>query len=648
MGGMAPEDVYRLAGVSEPRLSPDGRTVAYVVWRIDSEANEYTSTIWLRAAEGDGEARQFTFGPRRDTMPRWSPDGKALAFVSNRDDDGLQLHVIPVSGGEARKLTGFKDEDVDDVTWSPDGHNIAFSARLRDGAYEEEDEERRAPRRITRLQFKLDNVGWICDRRSHIFVVGADGSGEPHQLTKGEFDHHHPAWSPDGSRVAFSAGRHDNWDVYPATDIYVADVDGGEPSCLTKTDGEATDPAWAPDGSRLAIHYSPGVFDAPRHTQLALLDAAGGEPEILTSSFDRQCRPYPPLRPPLWVGDDVYFCVEDHGNTHLYSIRTDGSRESHRVVGGALGIAGFDKVGDALVYTASTPTTLSELYSGDGARLTNVTGPLAEERELVEPERFTATSEDGSEVEAWIMRPAAFADGNRYPVLVNIHGGPFTQYGNKFFDEFQVYCGAGYVVVYSNPRGSSGYSEEWGRAIRGPDDDGGEGWGTRDYEDIMAVTDAALESYDFCDADNVGVMGGSYGGFMTSWIVGHTARFKAACSERAVNQWLSMYGSSDFGWTFKAYMGSFAHEDVDTWLKTSPWTYATDITTPLLIMHSDNDLRCNIEQAEQLFTTLRLLERKVEFVRWPAEGHELSRSGNPAHRVMRFEILLDWFDRYMK
>jgi dipeptidyl aminopeptidase/acylaminoacyl peptidase len=245
------------------------------------------------------------------------------------------------------------------------------------------------------------------------------------------------------------------------------------------------------------------------------------------------------------------------------------------------------------------------------------------------------------------MRPTDFKAGEKYPVLLNVHGGPFTQYGNKFFDEFQVYAGAGYAVVYSNPRGSSGYSEEWGRAIRGPLV-GGTGWGAVDYEDLMAVVDEAVKRFDFCDPDRVGVLGGSYGGFMASWMVGHTDRFQAAISERALNQWVSMWGSSDYGWVSKGEIGAFLFEDLDSYVKMSPATYATKITTPLLILHSENDLRCPIEQAEQLFTTLRLLKREVEFVRFASESHELTRSGNPAHRVMRFEIILDWFDRYLK
>jgi dipeptidyl aminopeptidase/acylaminoacyl peptidase len=279
--------------------------------------------------------------------------------------------------------------------------------------------------------------------------------------------------------------------------------------------------------------------------------------------------------------------------------------------------------------------------------VTQLGAEFARARTLHPAERFTAISKDGSEVDAWVMRPAAFEPGRRYPVLLNIHGGPFTQYGNGFFDEFQVYTGAGYVVLFSNPRGSSGYAEEWGRAIRGPID-GGPGWGTVDYDDVMAVVDTALERFDFCDAGRLGVMGGSYGGYLTSWIVGHTGRFKAACSERAVNNWVSMYGSSDAGYSFRSYFGGFVWEDIGAYLKHSPITYATDITTPLIILHSENDLRCPIEQAEGLFITLRLLGRDVELVRFPSESHELSRAGSPVHRVLRFETILEFFDRHLK
>jgi len=645
MPGMVPEDVYELTGAADPRVSPDGRTVTYVVWSTDKEANEYRSAIWLAPVDGSEAPRRFTSGTKRDAAPRWSPDGARLAFTSKRDGEHMQLYVIPTTGGEPARLTELK-EDVADVAWSPDGSRLLFTSRVPDAAYAEEDEKKRPPRRFTRLHFKLDTVGWTGDRPQHIFTVAADGSSEPVQLTSGEYEESGPAWSPDGARIAFASSRHEDWDIDHIGDIYVIDVEGGEPRQVTHGDGYCEAPSWSPDGSTIAYVLVPGVFDDPRHGQIAVVGADGGERRVLTTSLDRTCAPYPLIREPIWDADDLVFSIEDRGNLHVYRAPADGNGKPELVVGGEQWVIGFDVAGGTLVHTVTTPTMLSEVFVGD-RQLTGVGRSFAEGRELPASERYTATSADGTEVEAWVMRPAGFQAGTKYPVLLNIHGGPFTQYGNKFFDEFQVYAGAGYVVLSSNPRGSSGYSEEWGRAIRGPVN-GGPGWGSVDYEDVIAVVDEALKRFDFCDPERIGVLGGSYGGYLTSWIIGHTDRFQAAISERAVNQWVSMWGSSDFGWDFKGYIGAFLHENLDAYIQMSPSTFATNITTPLLILHSENDLRCPIEQGEQLFTTLRLLKRDVEMVRFPAESHELTRSGNPVHRVMRFEIVLDWLENKLK
>jgi len=711
VNGMLPEDVYALTGVDDPRVSPDGTTVAYVVKAVDRDANRYRSAIWLAPLDGSAEPRQLTAGKKRDAAPRWSPDGRRLAFTSNRDDTVAQLYVVRVDGGEPHRLTSLK-EDVQEPAWSPDGATIVFVSRVRDAAYDEQDDERRAPRRITRLQYKLDDVGWTADRPRHLFVVPADGSGAPRQVTDGDFEDSSPAWSPDGSTIAFVSARHPDWDLELCADVYLVatpagaagtasataagddalagasapgagEVEGAagppaatpEPYRVTQGGGQVHGLAWSPDGRRLALLYYPAVLDDPRHSQVGVVDLADGEIRLLTEALDRNCDPYPTPRPPAWDGGRLYFLVEDRGDTHLYRVAADGSAAPELVVDGECGVHGFDVVSGRLAWTATDPTTLPELLVGagvtgpvdaqtagdappsgrssagaavvEGRRVTFVGEPFAAARELAAAERFTAVSADGSEVDAWVMRPAGFEPGGRYPALLNIHGGPFGQYGNEFFDEFQVYCGGGYVVLFSNPRGSSGSSEAWGRAIRGPGEHG-PGWGSVDYEDCMAVVDEALRRFDFIDPDRLGVIGGSYGGYMTSWIVGHTDRFKAAVSERSVNQFVSEWGSSDFGFDFKGYLGAFLYEDVDAYLRVSPTTYAEDIRTPLLILHSENDLRCPVEQAEQLFVTLRLLRRPVEMVRFPAESHELTRSGSPVHRVQRFELVLDWFDRYLK
>ncbi len=536
MTGMVPQDVYELTGVADPRLSADGTKVAYVVGRVDKDANEYRSAIWVAAADGSEPPRPFTSGDKADGDPRWSPDGTQLAFTSNRADKASQLYVMPVAGGEPRKLTSLK-EDVTQAAWSPDGATIAFVARVRDAAYEEEDDKKRRPRRFTRLQYKLDSVGWTGDRRQHLFTVPADGSAEPTQLTDGDYEDHSPAWSPDGRTLAFVSARHEDWDLEMVTDVYLVDAAGGEPRRLTQGGGSIGSVAWLPDG-RLAADRYPGVYDDPRHTKIATVDAGSGEVTLLTTSLDRNCSTYPGMREPLWNDGELVFVVEDHGRVHIYAVAADGSGEPRILVGGEREVTGLDVAGGRLVFTASDPTRLSELFDAGpaagtdspataGARLTHVGESFAEGRELVRPERFTAISADGSGVDAWIMRPAGYEEGKKYPTLLNIHGGPYGQYGETFFDEFQVYCGAGYAVVFCNPRGSSGSTEEWARAIRGPGEDG-DGWGSVDYEDCMAVADEAVRRFDFVDPDRLGVIGGSYGGYMTSWIVGHTDRFKAA------------------------------------------------------------------------------------------------------------------------
>ena len=656
---MRAEDIADITEASDPRVSPDGVTVAYVLTSPDLSTNVYRSAIWMVGLDGDLPPTPFTSGSARESKPRWSPDGTRLAYVAKPKDTGATLVVTDVETEETFELCELT-EDIEELAWSPAGDRIFFISRERDGAQYDADKDRdRPPRRIDRLQYRLEPAGWTIDRPKHLFSIASDGRAEhPSRLTSGPFQDGGIAISPDGSTVVFSSARTPTWDTDLSVHLYRVAASGGEPEPLTSGSSTHTQPAWSPDGSALTFVWG-DRHSMPRHGQIGVLDESSGggaaDERLVTTALDLHCAPYlMPARDPIWDSNDSFlFQADESGNVPLYRGFRDG-RRPEPVVEGERQVTGFDVAGGTLAFTAATVTLPADVYAfvdGEERRLTSHGRAFEAKHALGEPVRFVATSADGTEVEAWFLPPAAATESTRCPTVLNIHGGPFSQYGNKLFDEFRVQVGAGYGVIYCNPRGSSGYSEQFARAIRGPEatEDPGTGWGGADFDDLMAVVDEAVRRFDVIDPDRLGVIGGSYGGYMTSWIVSHTDRFKAAVSERALNNMMTFAHTSDIGPHFPAgYIGATHLEAPEEFARQSPTTYWDSITTPLLILHSENDLRCPVEQAQDLFVRLKMAGRDVEFVRFPGEGHELTRSGAPLHRVQRHEIVIDWFDRKLR
>lgn len=642
---MQPTDLAYLRIPGTPTLSPDGRRAVVEVMRPDLEENAYRSRLWLVPTDGSGEPREFTRG-RRDSTPRCSPDGKWVAFLRAEEDAPPQLYVMPMDGGEPWRVTA-KDQHplgTGEPVWSPDSTRVAYVARVpEDGRYgtaEDVGPDKEPPRRITTLKYRVDGVGFIFDRRPHVFVVDpfAD-EPEPATVTEGDFDHGDVAWSPDGTLLTFVSARHPDRDTTMTGDVFVCAPDGSEPRAVTRTDLSPEQPRFSVDGRTIffaAEDLGPDGQDfVARTTGVWSVPVDGSAaPVRLTDEERYDLNSLPPL--PLMPTEDGVLCgMQVRGAVELRLVPVAGG-EPKPVIEGARQLAGYDTAGESIVATVADPHTSGELVlltDGQERTLTSFGAQLREHGDIRPMEEIEATAPDGYPVHGWVVRPGG---AGPHPVLLLIHGGPFAQYGWRLFDEAQVYAGAGYAVVMGNPRGSSGYGREHGLAIR-------HDVGAASEADLLALLDHALEAPDL-DGERLGVLGGSHGGYMTTWLLGRTDRFRAGVTERAVNVIGSMHGSSDIGWLFPDQLYG---TDPARRAEQSPLTHADRITAPTLIIHSENDWRCPVEQAQQLYVALKQNGVQTEFLLFPGEGHEMSRSGLPSHRVARFDAILDWFRRHL-
>jgi dipeptidyl aminopeptidase/acylaminoacyl peptidase len=669
---LEPQDLYAIKLVEDPQITPDGERIAYVVAEIDREAYEYRRSIWIADASGAAEPRRFTSGDN-DSHPRWSPDGRSLAFVrtpagevkpKNKEerDRGVgkpQLWVIPADGGEARQLTWLRDGAGDPI-WSPDSTTIVFSAEVGEPddreAADAQLEEKRVPavRTIDRLWNRLDGKGWIYERRSHLFRIPA-GGGEPEQLTDGDWDDGSPALSPDGRRIAFNSDRTQERWSWPGNDVWVLELSSKRLTRMTDERVSAGPPAWSPDGRRLAFAASPRR-ESEGYTDLMLVDVdAPGAGRKLTEDFkptfedtcidDQRAGHGGPYL--YWTidGAAIYSQAAGRGSTLVYATPSEGG-SPRVVIDGPRRVYGLslDRDRRRIAFAGSDPATPGDLFvqdiGGQPTQRTRLNADLFRDVELARPEEFSYKGADGWDIQGWIMRPTV-SDGQTPPAILEIHGGPAAMYGWSFFYEFQLLAAHGYAVIFTNPRGSTGYGRAFSNAVRND-------WGGKDFQDVMAGLDTAVLK-GWVDPDRLGVGGGSYGGYMTNWIIGHTDRFKAAVTMRCVSNMATMFGYSDLGWflTVDEMGGAVPWKNLDWLMERSPITYVDRIKTPLLILHSDNDLRCPIEEAEQLFTALKFLGREVKMIRFEGQTHDLSRNGHPRSRVIRLRHITGWFLRHL-
>lgn len=639
------EDFYLIKQITDCQVSPNGKTIAYVLESVDRENNCYISNLWLIATSG-GESRQLTTSRSRDTSPQWSPDSKYIVFTSDRSGNN-QIWIISVEGGEAWTLTDMPDGAYS-PSWSPDAQRIAFLSRISEDINTNRNKPSRVIRKdgkeyatdvkvIRELKYRYDTK-YFDEKYAHIFVIPVNG-GKAKQLTFGNYHDSAPVWSPDSKSIAFSSNRNGDFRFDNNYDLYLVPSTGGEIEQLTHGAGPEHSPIWSPDGKYICYLSATKPNDYAEQKELWTINIKTKQAINLTAHFDRI--PFEPQ----WFSDGkkIFFLAADQGNVHLYSTSSN-KEEINKVISGYRQLQSFHVLTNKIVFRATANTNPGDIFlasiSGKPEKqLTHINLEFFNTLDLIEPTEVFFTSFDNTQIHGWIMKPMLFSEDKKYPLILQIHGGPHWYYGNCWSQEFQILAAQGYVIFYCNPRLSTSYGQEFARLSVGQ-------WGKGDFEDIMAGVDYVIRS-GFIDTTRMGVTGGSYGGFMTNWIISHSNRFKTAVTQRSISNLLSFYGTTDIQ-NFVEFEFGLPWENWDKLIRHSPIFYAQNINTPLLIIHSELDYRVPISQAEELFTLLKRRNVPVEFIRYPDEGHELSRSGQPVHRVDRYNRIVDWFNKYLR
>ncbi|MFN0087423.1 MAG: S9 family peptidase [Blastocatellia bacterium] len=676
--GITETDLFKFNWIADPQISPDGSRVAFVKVWVNQKADRYDSALWIVPTDGK-PARQLTAGPR-DSTPRWSPDGKQLAFIRSAEKEGRpqppQLYLLRLDGGEAQPITEMA-RGAGGFEWSPDGRTIVFSSsedaekkekeKTEGGDVKEKQPERVSDVRvINRATYRSNGPGYLNPKNhSHLWSIGLPASpGEmpkPRQLTRGNFDEGNPTWSPDGSHIYFVSNRvREPYYESPRTELFSISPDGGDEKKALTFEGGMRDYTFSGDGRRIAFGGVISHKPVRSYTQpdLFVMDL-GAAPKNLTADYDfdigggiggdqRAPRGGSPGGV-IWSRDNryLYVNVAEHGRANLKRIDA-ATGKVEPLTAGDHDIQGYTATPDTskMALLVSTSVNIGDLFlldaaSGKMTQLTRINDELFSQLNLTRPEEIWYDSFDGRKIQGWIQKPPNFDPSKKYPFILEIHGGPHSAYGFTFTHEFQWMAAKGYVVLYTNPRGSTSYGQDFGNIIQYnyPGDD---------HKDLMLGVDEVLKR-GYLDEKRLGVTGGSGGGVLTNWAVGQTTRFAAAVSQRSIADWAGFWYTADFTLFTPTWFRGAPWEDPTDFVKRSPITHVRNITTPMMFIEGEADWRTPPnEGGEVMFRALKYRRIPTVMVRFPNESHELSRSGAPWHRVERLQHILNWFDKYLQ